>query len=210
MSVSSLALWDGWMAFLGIAGWTLAAALTQTLGIWWTMGSAGLALGTTALAVDPALRHQLRPARAPAVAGMVAGSIMAAATYLVFPVTAHSISGIAAGTAALYRLFGGTAGAWRALLLCLIASAEEVVWRGAVQGALVRRYGDAAGVLLGATLYAAAVVPVGSPLLVVVSFGYGLAWGALAAWSGGLVTPILAHLVWTLAVLVLAPLNGNR
>ena len=86
---------------------------------------------------------------------------------------------------------------------------EELVWRGVVQAALVRRLGPWRGVTLAAVAYALAHAPLGSPVLVVVAFLCGLAWGALRATTSSLVPTLVAHLVWDLLVLLWLPLDSR-
>jgi membrane protease YdiL (CAAX protease family) len=65
----------------------------------------------------------------------------------------------------------------------------------------------AVAVPVAASLYALAHAPVGSPLLVVVAFGCGLMWSGLRAYTGELVAPLTAHLVWDVCVLIVRPLG---
>jgi membrane protease YdiL (CAAX protease family) len=64
------------------------------------------------------------------------------------------------------------------------------------------------GALGAGLLYALAHLSLGSPLLVGLALACGLFWSGLRSWSGSLVPPLLAHLVWD-AVIILAPVGGR-
>jgi hypothetical protein len=50
------------------------------------------------------------------------------------------------------------------------------------------------------------LLPVGSPLLLLVALLCGLHWGALKAGTGSLVPVLVCHLLWDLVVFILLPL----
>jgi membrane protease YdiL (CAAX protease family) len=117
-----------------------------------------------------------------------------------------AVPSVGLDVARLYATFGAPSLARLALLLPLVIACEEMVWRGVVQAALARRVGPVAAPLLGAAAYAAAHALAGSLTLVLACVGCGLCWGALRWLTRGLVAPLIAHLMWDLAVLVLWPL----
>jgi len=79
--------------------------------------------------------------------------------------------------------------------------AEEIFFSGAVYAAFPRR-----PVLASTAVYVAATVATGNPMRVLA----GVAMGALFAWerriSGGVLSPILTHVVWTAVVIIGLPL----
>ena len=113
---------------------------------------------------------------------------------------------VARDTALLYAAFRAPPSTIASIALAPVVLGEELVWRGVVQAALVRRVGPAGGVALAAGAYALAHAPLGSPVLVLVAAACGLCWGALRAATGSLVTPLVAHLVWDVLVLLWLPL----
>ncbi len=187
--------------------WIAAAAAARWLGIWIALGGTALALGAVVMALDRAARTALRPTPVRILIGAAAGLVLAAGTHLAFPVLARLEPWIARDTALLYAAFRAPPGRWASLALAPIVLGEELVWRGSVQGALAGRLGRAAGVPLAALAYALAHVPLGSPVLLLVAFGCGLAWGALRALTGSLVPPLVAHLAWDVLVLLWLPLG---
>jgi membrane protease YdiL (CAAX protease family) len=151
------------------------------------------------------VRALLRPTRTALLAGALTAAAMTAATYGLYPIVARSSPGLARDTAQLYAKLDSGGHAWRALLLLPIVVGEEIVWRGLVQGALARRFGATATVLVAALVYAAAHAPIGSSVLVLAALGCGVVWGALRANTASLVAPIVAHVVWDVVLLFVAP-----
>ncbi len=132
---------------------------------------------------------------------------MAAVTDLLYPVLARRVPFLATDTALLYSAFRAPSLAVASVALAPVVVGEELVWRGVVQAALIRRFGGAGGVVLAAVAYALAHAPLGSPVLVAVALLCGIAWGALRAASKSLVPPAVAHLVWDVLVLLWLPLD---
>jgi membrane protease YdiL (CAAX protease family) len=90
------------------------------------------------------------------------------------------------------------------VLAALVAPAEELFWRGVVQGRLVRRLGVARGVAVAASLSALVPLATGEVLLALAALPTSAAWGALAA-RRGLTSAVVSHAVWTVLVASLAP-----
>ena len=193
-----------------VAVWIVAAAGARVLGVWLAIGGAAIALGAAVWAIDGSRARQLlRPSAGLIAAGVAAGGAMTAVTHLLYPVVARHVPSIAAETAALYAAFRGASPGVAAIALAPIVVGEELVWRGAVQTALADRFGRRDGVFLAALAYALAHAAIGSPLLVMVALLCGIAWGALRAANKSLVPPLVAHLVWDVAVLFWLPLDGG-
>jgi membrane protease YdiL (CAAX protease family) len=85
-----------------------------------------------------------------------------------------------------------------------LAVGEELIFRGALQRALVDRYGRA-GVALAAATYAAAFAPWRSLLAVVAAGAAGLVLGWAVERSGSLRGAVLAHVVANVAAMALLP-----
>ena len=164
--------------------------------------------------------------------GVIAGVLMTAATYGGFALLAGAYGGpgawlglgndLAGEIAALYDRTHAPPGPIRALPVLLLAIlAEELVWRGVLIEAMERierpawieadtrvyRGLPAAGVVaLSAAAYALPQMGSSSPLLVGVAFGCGVIWGTLRMWTGAVTAPLIAHVIWDVAVLVVWPL----
>ena len=83
-------------------------------------------------------------------------------------------------------------------LTLIQVAAEEVLFRGWLQPALVERIGPLAGVLAGAVLFAGFHLTAGAmgPVaLVNITLG-GVWFGLLALRSGGILAPLAAHFAW--------------
>jgi len=196
------------LALASIAAWLAAAAVTGPLGIWPAIGGVAVVLGVAVLLFErPPPTALLQPSSRLVLLGATAGCLMAAATYLLYPVLARAVLLIAADTAKLYAAFRWPSPVVASMALVPVVVGEELVWRGVVQASLVRRLGVWRGVALAAVVYALVHVPLGSPVLIAVAFFCGLAWGALRATTASLVPTLAAHLLWDLLVLLWLPLQ---
>ena len=199
---------SAWLAFASIIVWVAAAASTGRLGIWVALGGASVALGAAVLLFDrPAATALLRPSSRLVLVGAVAGGLMAAATYLLYPTLARILPFVPTDAARLYAAFRAPPPIIASVALVPVVVGEELVWRGVVQTSLVRRFGAWRGVTLAAVAYALVHAPLGSPVLVAVAFICGLAWAALRATTASLIPGLVAHLLWDLVVLLWLPLD---
>jgi len=193
--------------------WAVAAAASRWVGMWLALGATSVALGALALALH---WNELRPllaARIPALGtGLLVGVAMTALTYVLYPAFDRAVPGLAQERDMLYTRLHAAPDLWRRLallpVLLPIIAGEEVVWRGLVQSALARWRGGITGIVTGAALYAAVQSPAGSPLLILTALACGLVWGSLRSATRGLWAPFLAHVIWDVAVLFIAPLDA--
>lgn len=196
------------LAFLCVVAWLVAAAGAELLGIWSAIGGAAVLLG---LAVwrfgQPSPSLRLKPSPRLVLLGAALGGSMAVVTHVAHPLVVQALPFIAQETERLYAAFRAPSLVVAAVALVPVVAGEELVWRGLVQTALVRRLGAWRGVSLGALVYALALLPLGSPLLSVVAFACGLVWGTLCALTGSLVPTLVAHLLWDVLVLLWLPLD---
>jgi membrane protease YdiL (CAAX protease family) len=188
--------------------WCLCAALARFVGIWYADGGAGILLGITVLVVQRDsvfVRTRFRPDLVRA--GIIAGTVMTVATYVLYPFVGHFIPAVVPQAAALYATLG-QAEPWRAaLVLPLVITGEELVWRGSIQGALERRFGSRGAAAIGTLAYGIAVAPIGSPLLVAIALGCGIYWSALRAHYRSVTPALISHLIWGALVFLIAPLS---
>lgn len=196
------------LAIAAIVVWLAAAASAGPIGIWRAIGGAAIVLGIAVLLYDrPASTALLRPGPKLILLGATAGGLMAAATYLLYPLLAGVLPFITTDAARLYAAFRAPSLLVASVALVPVIVGEELVWRGVVQASLVQRFGAWRGVALAAAMYALVHVPVGSPVLVAAAFFCGLAWGALRATTASLVPTLVAHLLWDVLVLLWLPLD---
>ncbi len=197
------------LAASSVIVWAIAAWLTRDYGIWVSIGMSAVLLAAAAIGVEGRVLAGRGSHRRGALVGFGAGLLMAWATALLYaPVTAR-FPALGADAALLYTAFSQPGYALTLLLLPLIVTAEEVVWRGTMHAVLERRLSPAGTVVFGTLLYAAVLVPTGSPTLVLTALGAGACWTALRAVTNSLAAAVVAHLVWDLLVLVVQVVRLN-
>jgi len=188
----------------------MAAALASTgsANTWLVTGIAGCAAIALAWIVDaPALRERLAPAMRPAALGLAVGLAMVAATLLGWPPIERAFPPLGDALERAYRPLADWPGARAALpVIALVVLAEELVWRGVLVEHLEARGPRAGRTALAAALYAGTQLTTGSLLLVAVALACGAVWTALRLHTRSLLAPLIAHLVWALAVFALRPL----
>lgn len=101
--------------------------------------------------------------------------------------------------------------------VAVIASCEEVLWRGTITQLVASQVGSRWAWVWSAGLYALAYIPTMwalragagiDPVLVAAALGGGLLWGGMARLFGRLVPGIIAHALFDWAVLMMFPLWG--
>jgi hypothetical protein len=147
--------------------------------------AAALAVASRLSGADLGLR---RPVAIPSAAGaavVVAALILPAV--VLHPHPASPAPGAALSAIVLFGLF--------------VAPAEELLFRGVLQGAATRLAGAPAGIAAGAAAFALAHLPVYGPASLPLGLGAGLLLGWLRWWSRSLAAPTLAHAIADLALL---------
>lgn len=190
------------LALASVVLWAVAAWLTHRYGLWVSVGTTAILLGTAGSWLSGwRLAGAGRHGRG-LMLGLAAGLAMAWMTALLYaPVTAL-VPVLRTDAALLYDAFSRPGIGLTLLFLPLIVTAEEVVWRGTVHASLEGRLSPLFTTLTGTVLYAAVLVPTGSPTLVLTALGAGACWTALRTLTGSIASAVAAHLVWDLLVLV--------
>ena len=129
--------------------------------------------------------------------GVAGGAASVLVTYGLYPLLPVSDE-----VKKLYGVLGGVSGL-AVIGFLVIVIAEELVFRGALHRALGRYY------WLSPFIFVIGHALLGSPLLVLAAFVCGVFWTFLRQWSGGLIAPLIAHLLWDAAVFWLRPLAGQ-
>ena len=182
--------------------WASGAWLSGHLGIWPAMGTTAVVLGVAALTFEgravlgPGLHSRMW------LIGLPAGLLMAGGTVLLFGPITSAFPGLTEDVERLYASFRAPGLAVTLLLMPLVVTCEEIVWRGAIYEVLRLRMSWVPAVLVGTAAYSAAHLPIGSPALVLTAIGAGLCWNLLRARTKSLMAALVAHLVWDYAVLV--------
>ncbi len=172
---------------------------------WDRMTVTGLTLGSLALAAMPGLRRTRIGAREVAL-----GLATAAGLYGIFRVgdrfARRFVPGGAAQISDIYSLRDlEPAGATAIRLVTVVAPAEELFWRGLVQGSLMRRYGRWRGAAMANAAYMGAHTVSGNFTLVGAAGTAGAWWGALYAAGVPLGALLVSHCAWDVWIFLVQP-----
>jgi len=185
---------------LAAVGWGAMFGLRRQ-GFWRRAGAAGASIGAYAVAVQHARIAELLK---PSVLDVALGVVGALALYGVFragnTVLRWWSPAVAAQIDDLYTVRSVSRPEERIpvpVVLILVGTGEELFWRGLVQAR--------AGFLVALACYAAVHLWERKAVLVLAAVTGGAFWGALFAWRGTLVAPIVSHALWDLAVVVWFP-----
>ena len=205
------------MLALATSAWVVGFAALARFGTWTPFALVGTALVVAALVFGAVPATALRPSQGTVGLGLVVGVLMVVLTHVAYAVVAPRVPWARSATSGLLALLnvGGFSPGARAGLIAVIATSEEVLFRGALPTSSAasgrhRLLGltrtDLVQVVIFAAGYALATMALGSLLLAVCAFVCAIAWGTLRIVSGSLVAPIVAHVLWDLGVLVVWPL----
>ena len=206
----------GLLFALALLAWFLSFAILARYGTWSTFAVVGVVLTIVLLRVRAVPLALLRPSGANVSTGLLVGLVMVVGTHWVYGWLSALVPGVRVSMGQLLQLLNvaGFSASQRASLVVLIASCEEVLFRGSLPGdskraALTLRAPNGrelARVICLAAFYAGTTAPLGSALLASCAFLCGTLWGALRITTRSLVAPVLAHVVWDLGVLLVWPL----
>ena len=172
---------------------------------WNRMTATGFTLGGLALSAEPGLRR-LRPRPR----HLAEGLAVAAGLYAIFQVgdvMARRIMPNGAGDIdGIYDLRSGQdERVIAARLAAVIGPAEELFWRGFLQGRLGRRRSPLRAAALASAAYGGVHVASGNPTLVGAATVAGAYWSALAAAGVAMESLIVSHIVWDIVIFLVAP-----
>jgi hypothetical protein len=191
-----------------MVGWRRVAM--RRADVWRLMPVVLAAMGVAAVLVAPSTTPEVGDARAVAV-GAASGLLLYVATLAFVGVAARRES-FRRQTVEKYEE-AATVSLSRSLLLSLLVMvpAEELFWRGLTWATLADTWlGPAGGAAAAWVLYVVANVPSRSLPIVAGAVVGGALWTALAWWSGGVLAPLVSHILWTGSMLVLPPGVGRK
>jgi membrane protease YdiL (CAAX protease family) len=87
----------------------------------------------------------------------------------------------------------------------VVGPAEELFWRGLVQGRLEREFGRVPGTLMGTAAYGGAHIVTGNITLIGAASVAGAFWGALHAMRVPMGALIVSHMAWDVVIFLIAP-----
>lgn len=93
------------------------------------------------------------------------------------------------------------------LALGLAVTGEELFWRGLAQTRATEAAGRVGGAAVGWGAYVVANLPSANLAILAGAVVGGAVWAALAAWTGGVLAPLLSHLAWTGLMILLPPVR---
>ncbi|HZI39040.1 MAG TPA: CPBP family glutamic-type intramembrane protease [Acidimicrobiia bacterium] len=191
--------------FVAVVGaWFLVRA--RVMSVWVAMGLTFTMLAVLSLG-SGRVRWATRVDLAAALAvGLGSGAALYVATAAFFRITKRWDS-LRRQTLSLYQHRQGISLA-RTLGVgaLLVSPGEELFWRGLVQDLAVAAAGTLRGAVVAWGVYVAANVASGSLPVVLGAAVGGVAWAALAWWSGGVVASIACHVVWTALMIARPPI----
>ena len=214
MTRAGLRLW-----VCAVCAWTLCFVVLQRWGTWTPFAFVGVTLVGVAVSLGVVPHALLRPSLARTTVGVAGGALMVVGTHLAYRAVVAFAPPVAGATRQLLSLLNvaGFSPAVRALLIVLIASCEELIFRGLLPTSAAAGKSlphlpssrELAQIVAFAGVYAFTTLPLGSPLLVLCALACGSLWGFMRVATGSLVAPVLAHVVWDLGVLLVWPIAAQ-
>ncbi len=95
------------------------------------------------------------------------------------------------------------------MLVLLIGPAEEIFWRGLIQKSFTQQFGGYKALFITTLIYALVHIWSFNFMLIMAAMVCGLFWGLIYIWNKNLVTLIVSHGLWDLAVFILFPIGQN-
>ncbi|MBA3282773.1 MAG: CPBP family intramembrane metalloprotease [Acidimicrobiia bacterium] len=188
---------------LALAGWAFLFRRPSE-GIWprtWVTAGALSVYAVVALAVTERLDTVVGPVSLAALgAGLLVGSAWLGATHVGHAVLCRLFPGFLDQITDLYSLREGDRVSTMVGPVVAMAGAEELFFRGFVQGRL--------GLVGAVAVYTAVQLVAGKWALTLAALLGAVVWGGLFWWTGGLVAPVVAHVLWTGALTFVWPLRG--
>jgi membrane protease YdiL (CAAX protease family) len=96
----------------------------------------------------------------------------------------------------------------RPYVVVLVASLEEIAWRGGAQQAFSERYGSTRGWIITSVLFSLAHLLTPVPALALLALPAGLVWGAMYRYRGRLLPGVFSHATFSLFLFYVRPLVG--
>jgi hypothetical protein len=150
----------------------------------------------------------LRASRRALLTGLGVGLAMTLATYPTYALLRSFVPELEGHVAALYTAAHRTTLAEALPWVLAIIVAEEVLWRGALLYVLERRVPPALAMAISVATYAAAQFGTGSWIVMLLALVCGTLWTLQRHFTRSLLSPLLAHLIWTPTVILFYPVTS--
>ncbi|HEX8536323.1 MAG TPA: type II CAAX endopeptidase family protein [Cystobacter sp.] len=193
-------------SLVGVVGWTALVRWNPPHFFAWAALSCALWMAVSVLALGREGRARLVPRGEDVLWGVTfAGVLYVGSRGVLWALCGGFSRVLCEPLLEVYTGFGRGGWVSAVVLVLLITPAEEVFWRGVVQGALRPRVGVRGCVVVAAALSSLLLLFFKEPLLALAAFPTSLAWGLLAEWRRGLLAPWVSHALWDVLIIVLAP-----
>jgi uncharacterized protein len=191
-----------------IVGWVLVVRRFGEGNVYAVIGPYACAVSLVALVLDwRCIVNSLRPRARPILIGVAVGIAMTILTYPAFRLAAMVWLDLDASVQGLYH--GARSATLPEALGWTIATivAEELLFRGVWPHALSQRMSAKQAYALSLTTYALAQFGTGSWIVMLMAAVCGTIWTAQRHLTGSLLSPLIAHLIWTPTVILLYPVT---
>jgi membrane protease YdiL (CAAX protease family) len=200
--------WSLALLLASIVGWVLVVRRFGEGNVYAAIGPYACAVSLLSLALDGrCIVRSLRPRLRPIAIGVAVGVGMTALTYPAFRLASMiwldldaSVQGLYQGarSATLPEAFGWT-------IATIVA--EELLFRGVWPRALSQRLSARQAYAVSLTTYALAQFGTGSFIVMLMAAVCGTIWTLQRHLTGSLLSPLIAHMIWTPTVILLYPVT---
>ncbi|MCG8416795.1 MAG: CPBP family glutamic-type intramembrane protease [Proteobacteria bacterium] len=193
---------------LGTVLFGAAIAGRHIINPWWTNAAAAV---VTIAASWAALRFRLRRLFAfranTALIAVGLGVLMVTATHAGFRIAVEIFPDLGHEVARLYGDINDTTPGvvFAVPLIAMIATAEEVLWRGIAIELCQHRFSRAFTAMVAIALYALPQLIGGAWILVAAAVVVGTVFTVQRLITGGIVEPLITHAVWSVSIFSLVP-----
>jgi membrane protease YdiL (CAAX protease family) len=193
-----------------ISGWCLLLSrFGSGSNIYIVMGPFALTVLLVVAALSGnALRRWLRPTPLAVLSGLGVGAGMTLVTYPLYGVMRSIVPELDTEVAVLYSAAHQTSLAQALPWTLAIIVAEELLWRGALLEVLAGRVSPPIALAISVATYAAAQFGSRSWVVFVLALVCGSLWTAQRHLTRSLLSPLIAHLIWTPIVILLYPVTS--
>ncbi|HET6334161.1 MAG TPA: CPBP family intramembrane glutamic endopeptidase [Polyangiales bacterium] len=154
-----------------------------------------------------ALKHWLKATWKAIWVGVAVGIGMTALTYGVFQVAVKIAPSLDGQVQALYTGARSTTLPKALAWVVALVLAEELLFRGAWPATLRNFMSARAAFSVSLVTYALAQLGTGSWIVMALALGCGTLWTLQRYYTGSLLSPLIAHLIWTPTVILLYPVT---
>lgn len=153
------------------------------------------------------LRAWFAPSKLAVGSGLVVGAVMTLATYPVFRLAVSLMPWLELEVQGLYAASRTTTLPIALAWVSVIILAEELLWRGLLLEALATRVPRGLAVALSVLTYALAQLGSGSWVVFALAMVCGSLWSVQRRLTRSLLSPLIAHMIWTHTVILLHPVT---